>query len=138
MVNVLGGLDNVIPDIFGVDMKICSLSDGVDSVLRFSLLRHRLATILQPPWVPAFTSRGWEIAEVPGRLLGMINIARLNGIKMMEEEPCLAEAACFNCQKLVEDKRECSVPGSNLQAAHLRISFSVCCQNTAAARSSYR
>ena len=136
MVNVLGGLDNVIPDIFGEDMKICSLSEGVDSVLRFSLLRHRLATLLQPPWVPAFTSRGWEIAEVPGRLLGMINIARLNGIKMMEEEPCRAEAACFNCQKLVEDKRECSVPGTNLQEALLRILSSVCCQNTAAASSS--
>ena len=125
MVDVLGGLDNVIPDIFGEDMKICSLSDGVDSVLRFSLLRHRLAAVLQPPWVPAFTSRGWEIAEVPGRLMGMINIARLNGLKMMEEEPCLTEAACFNCQKLLEDKRECSLPGFNLQAAALTIIMSV-------------
>merc|ERR1711953_365259 len=110
MVDVLGGLDNVIPDIFGEEIKICSLREGVDSLLRLSLLRHRLATLLQPPWVPAFTSRGWEIAEVPGRLMGMINIVRLNGIKMMEEEPCVAEAACFNCQKLLEDKRECSLP----------------------------
>ena len=99
MVEVLGGLESVVPDIFGEEMKICSLREGVDSVLRSSLLRHRLATVLQPPWVPAFTSRGWEVAEVPGRLLGMINIARLNGIKMMEEEPCLADAACFNCQR---------------------------------------
>ena len=125
MVDELGGLGNVIPDIFGEEMKICSLSEGVDSVLRFSLLRHRLATLLQPPWVPAFTSRGWEIAEVPGRLLGMINIARLNGLKMMEEEPCLTEAACFNCQKLLEDKRECSLPGCNLQAAGLTLILSV-------------
>ena len=125
MVDVLGGLDNVIPDIFGENMNICSLSDGVDSVLRFSLLRHRLATLVQPPWVPAFTSRGWEVAEVPGRLLGMINIARLNGIKMMEEEPCVTEAACFNCQKLLEDKRECSLPGFNLKAATFTIILSV-------------
>ena len=42
--------------------------------------------------------------------MGMINIARLNGIKMMEEEPCVTEAACFNCQKLVEDSKECKLP----------------------------
>ena len=117
MVGVLGGLESVVPDIFGEDMRICSLREGVDSVLRSSLLRHRLATVLQPPWVPAFTSRGWEVAEVPGRLMGMINIARLNGIKMMEEEPCVTEAACFNCQALLEDKRECSLPGCDLPAA---------------------
>ena len=117
MVGVLGGLESVVPDIFGEDMRICSLREGVDSVLRSSLLRHRLATVLQPPWVPAFTSRGWEIAEVPGRLMGMINIARLNGLKMMVEEPCLTEAACFNCQKLLEDKRECSLPGCDLPGA---------------------
>ena len=46
--------------------------------------------------------------------MGMINIARLNGIKMMEEEPCVTEAACFNCQKLLEDKRECSLPGPTI------------------------
>ena len=125
MVEVLGGLESVVPDIFGEEMKICSLREGVDSVLRSSLLRHRLATVLQPPWVPAFTSRGWEVAEVPGRLMGMINIARLNGIKMMEEEPCLAEAACFNCQKLLEDKRECSLPGCNLGPASLTVILSL-------------
>ena len=64
MVGVLGGLEDVVRDVLGEEMKVCSLTEGVDSVLRFSLLRHRLATVLQPTWVPAFTTRGWEIAEV--------------------------------------------------------------------------
>ena len=108
----LGGVEEEVVDVFGEEMAVCSLQEGVDSVLRFSLLRHRLATVLQPAWLPSFTARGWEVDQVPGRLMGMINIARLNGIKMMEEEPCLAQTACFNCQKLLEDKRECSLPGT--------------------------
>ena len=48
--------------------------------------------------------------DVPSRLLGMINIARMKGMANMEEEVCVAQAACFNCQKLVEDKKECKLP----------------------------
>ena len=68
MVNVLGGLADVVQDVFGEEMKICSLAEGVDSVLRFSLLRHRLASVLQPIWLPAFTPRGWQIAEVTDQI----------------------------------------------------------------------
>ena len=48
--------------------------------------------------------------DVPSRLLGMINIARMKGMAEMEEEVCLAQVAPFNCQKLVEDKKECKLP----------------------------
>ena len=48
--------------------------------------------------------------DVPSRLLGMINIARMKGMSNMEEEVCVAQAACFNCQKLMEDKKECKLP----------------------------
>ena len=49
--------------------------------------------------------------DVPNRLLGMINIARMQKAKdSIEEEACVAEVACINCQKLVEDKKECKLP----------------------------
>ena len=97
-------------DVHGHDMRVCRADDGVDSVMRFSLLRHRLATLLQPAWLPSFTREGFTVREVPGRLMGMINIARMKSMESMEEEQCVAEVACFNCQKLVQDKRECKVP----------------------------
>ena len=110
MVSLLGGLEDKVQDVLGGEMPVCSAAQGVDSTLRFSLLRHRLASVLQPAWVPAFTSEGIKVMEVPSRLMGMINMARITGIKMMEEEACYAEVACFNCQKLVEDKKECKLP----------------------------
>ena len=110
VVTMLGGLGDSVQDALGAPMPVCSAAQGVDSTLRFSLLRHRLATSLQPAWVPAFTREGIRVMEVPARLMGMINMARVQGIKMMEEEDCLAEVACFNCQKLVEDSKECKLP----------------------------
>ena len=107
---MLGGVGDKVKDVLGGEMPVCSAAQGVDSVLRYSLLRHRLASVLQPKWVPAFTKEGIKVIEVPSRLLGMINMARVTGMKMMEEEVCYAEVACFNCQKLVEDKKECKLP----------------------------
>ena len=107
---MLGGVEERVKDVLGGEMPVCSAAQGVDSVLRYSLLRHRLASVLQPRWVPAFTKEGIKVIEVPSRLLGMINMARVTGMKMMEEEVCYAEVACFNCQKLVEDKKECKLP----------------------------
>ena len=51
-----------------------------------------------------------KVREVPGRLMGMINMARVQGLARMEQEDCVPEVACFNCQKLVQDKRECKLP----------------------------
>ena len=110
LVTMLGGVNDTVVDVFGEDMRVCRADHGVDSVLRYSLLRHRLATILQPPWVPAFTGQGWRVEEVPARLLGMINIARMQALDTMEEESCIAEVSCFNCQTLVQDKKECKLP----------------------------
>ena len=110
IVSMLGGVNNTVLDIFGENMNVCSGDQGVDSVLRYSLLRHRLATVVQPHWVPAFTDQGFKVMEVPGRLLGMLNIARMNGLKQMAEEICVSEVACTNCQKLMEDKKECKLP----------------------------
>ena len=107
---MLGGVEDRVKDVLGGEMPVCSAAQGVDSVLRYSLLRHRLASVLQPKWVPAFTREGIKVMDVPSRLMGMINMARVTGMKMMEEEVCYAEVACFNCQKLVEDKKECKLP----------------------------
>ena len=107
---MLGGVEDRVKDVLGGVLPVCSAAQGVDSVLRYSLLRHRLASVLQPKWVPAFTKEGIKVMQVPSRLLGMINMARVTGMKMMEEEVCYAEVACFNCQKLVEDKKECKLP----------------------------
>ena len=107
---MLGGVEDRVKDVLGGEMPVCSAAQGVDSVLRYSLLRHRLASVLQPKWVPAFTKEGIKVMEVPSRLMGMINMARVTGMKMMEEEVCYAEVACFNCQTLVEDKKECKLP----------------------------
>ena len=107
---MLGGVNDTVSDVHGHDMRVCRADDGVDSVMRFSLLRHRLATLLQPAWLPSFTREGFTVREVPGRLMGMINIARMKSMERMEEEECVAEVACFNCQKLVQDKSECKLP----------------------------
>ena len=98
----MGGVNDTVSDVHGHDMRVCRADDGVDSVMRFSLLRHRLATLLQPDWLPSFTREGFTVREVPGRLMGMINIARMKSMERMEEEECVAEVACFNCQKLLQ------------------------------------
>ena len=38
------------------------------------------------------------------------NMARVQGLARMEQEDCVPEVACFNCQKLVEDSKECKLP----------------------------
>ena len=58
LVEMLGGVNNTVVDIFGENMNVCAADQGVDSTLRYSLLRHRLATILQPSWLPTFTETG--------------------------------------------------------------------------------
>ena len=138
---MLGGVEDRVKDVLGGEMPVCSAAQGVDSVLRYSLLRHRLASVLQPKWVPAFTREGIKVMEVPSRLLGMINMARVTGMKMMEEEVCYAEVACFNCQKLVEDKKECKLPQHSGRQMIIPISQQLkvwrdggaalsCCQNS--------
>ena len=86
LVTMLGGVNDTVSDVHGDDMRVCRADDGVDSVMRFSLLRHRLATLLQPAWLPSFTREGFTVREVPGRLMGMINIARMKSMERMEED----------------------------------------------------
>ena len=79
---------------------------GIDRVARRSLLLHRLATLEQPGWVPRFskahhispnlikshqsspkliksdlvlrfTKEGWRVDQLEPRLVGMLNVARM-------------------------------------------------------------
>jgi len=109
-VEYLGGLNDTVLDIFGEVMPICDEKEGVNSVFRYSLLRHRLASFVQPGWVPSFTKTGFMVEDLPNTLVGMLNVARMKKAKEAEEEPCMADISCFNCQKLLEDKKECKVP----------------------------
>jgi len=109
-VEYLGGLNDTVMDIFGEVMPICDEKEGVNSVFRYSLLRHRLASLAQPEWVPSFTERGFVVEDVSNVLMGMLNVARMQKSKEAQEELCMADISCFNCQELVEDKKECKVP----------------------------
>ena len=102
---------------------------------RRSLLLHRLATLEQPDWVPRlvskvtkvltkvvvrFTKEGWRVDQLEPRLVGMLNVARMQvwskfGLDQFrrvqvlkqrgeEEETCNAEVAPFNCQQLLQDR----------------------------------
>jgi len=108
---MLGGLEDNITDVLGLHQPLCTLSQGIDRVARRSLLLHRVATLEQPGWVPRFTEEGWFVDELEPRLLGMLNVARMQILKQRgeEEEPCNAEVAPFNCQQLIQDRRECRV-----------------------------
>jgi len=109
-VEYLGGLNDTVRDVFGEEIPICDEKEGVNSVFRYSLLRHRLATLAQPAWVPSFTERGFVVEDLPNVMLGMLNVARMQKSKEAKEEQCVADISCFNCQDLVEDKKECKVP----------------------------
>ena len=37
----------------------------MDRRLRFSVLRHGLAAVRQPRWVPALTQEGFRVARIP-------------------------------------------------------------------------
>ena len=115
---------------------------GIDRVARRSLLLHRLATLEQPDWVPRlvskvtkvltkvvvrftkvvvrFTKEGWRVDQLEPRLVGMLNVARMQVWSKLcsdkfrraqvlkqrgeEEETCNAEVAPFNCQQLLQDR----------------------------------
>ena len=109
-VEYLGGVNDTVRDVFGAVMPICEEKEGVDSVFRYSLLRHRLATLLQPAWVPPITEQGFMVEDLSNVMLGMLNVARMQKGKEAVEEKCMPEISCFNCQNLVEDKKECKVP----------------------------
>ena len=101
---------DTVMHVFGAVMSICEEKEGVDSVFRYSLLRHRLATLLQPAWVPPITEQGFMVEDLSNVMLGMLNVARMQKGKEAVEEKCMPEISCFNCQNLVEDKKECKVP----------------------------
>lgn len=105
LVDELGGVEDTITDAFGVELDVCSMDDGMDRVMRLSVLRHRLTASRVKPWVPKFTDLGWEVTEIPKQLMGMIAVESSRG--KMENEPCLTDLAAINCQKMVEDETEC-------------------------------
>ena len=105
IVRQLGGLDDVVKDVFGVELDVCSHADGMDHVMRYSVLRHRLTGLIAPAWVPSFTETGWRVVDIPSQLVGMLAMARLR--QKSKEEPCFTSFTAFNCQVLVEDDDEC-------------------------------
>jgi hypothetical protein len=92
--------------LFGEIMPICDEKEGVNSVFRYSLLTHRLASLTQPGWVPSITERGFLVEDVSNVLMGMLSVARMQEVKEAQEELGMADISCFNCQQLVEDKKE--------------------------------
>ena len=103
-VKVMGGAENMIRDMFGVEVDICSLEDGLNRDMRYSLLRHLLVAERQKSWVPAFTNQGFLVKDIPASLFGMIKMARVR----IEESPevCFPKIAAINCQ--VKDERCCT------------------------------
>ena len=92
----IGGFGDNIIDLLGVPLDICNLQDGLDRVLRRSILRHRLVGVRQPPWVPAFTKEGFRQVDIPVQLMGILKIASMKLETFTE--PCIADVAALNCQ----------------------------------------
>ena len=109
----LGGLEDVVTDVFGVELDVCSHADGMDRMMRYSVLRHHVTGQRVPAWVPSFTETGWKVVDIPIQLVGMLAMARLR--KKSEEEPCVPSVTAFNCQVLVEDEDECRTEHSARQ-----------------------
>ena len=108
--------------------QVCSLEDGMDRRLRFSVLRHGLAAVRQPRWVPALTQEGFRVARIPEqvdtvsvmmmmmmvtKVLGMLKMARVRSPVEAELEPCHAHISALNCQQLVEGEEECGAPAAS-------------------------
>ena len=113
IVRQLGGLEDIVKDVFGVELDVCSGSEGMDRVMRYSVLRHRLTGGRAPAWVPSFTETGWKVVDIPSQLVGMLAMARLR--KKSEEETCFPSVTAFNCQVMVEDEDECRIEHSAKQ-----------------------
>ena len=109
-------------------LQVCSLEDGMDRRLRFSVLRHGLAAVRQPRWVPALTQEGFRVARIPeqvetvtvmmvmmmvSKVLGMLKMARVRSPVEAELEPCHAHISALNCQQLVEGEEECGAPAAS-------------------------
>ena len=65
LIQELGGVDDLVRDVFGVEVNICSMDDGMDRVMRNSVIRHRITALRVPAWVPSFTQPGWEVMDIP-------------------------------------------------------------------------
>ena len=98
LITELGGFGDTIIDLLGQPLDICNLQDGLDRVLRYSILRHMLIGVRQPPWVPAFTKEGFRQDDIPGHLMGIMKIARMKSETFIE--PCIPDVAALNCQVL--------------------------------------
>jgi len=113
IVRQLGGLEDVVTDVFGAELNVCSKEEGMDRLMRYSILRHRLIAVKSSPWVPSFTLAGWKQVDIPSHLKGMLAMARLRG--KSESETCMPSITAFNCQVLVEDYEECRSEHNNRQ-----------------------
>ena len=100
----------------------------MDRRLRFSVLRHGLAAVRQPRWVPALTQEGFRVARIPEqvdtvtvmvmmmmvtKVMGMLKMARVRSPVEAELEPCHAHISALNCQQLVEGEEECWAPAAS-------------------------
>ena len=71
LIDMLGASTEVRASVYTVAtpslhlLQVCSLEDGMDRRLRFSVLRHGLAAVRQPRWVPALTQEGFRVARIP-------------------------------------------------------------------------
>ena len=65
LIQELGGVDDLVKDVFGDDIDICGKDDGMDRVMRYSVIRHRVTAIRVPAWVPSFTQQGWKVVDIP-------------------------------------------------------------------------
>jgi hypothetical protein len=108
LVAELGGAGEMVVDRFGVRLEVCGLARPV----RRAVLQHRLVAERARAWVPAITETGFKVEEIPGRVAGMLGIARAQG--EWREEPCESHVP-FNCQVAVEGPEECRMEHSGLQ-----------------------
>ena len=61
IVRQLGGLEEIVKDVFGVELEVCSGLEGMDRAMRYSVLRHCVTGGRAPAWVPSFTETGWKL-----------------------------------------------------------------------------
>ena len=107
LVEELGGVENSVIDVFGVDFPLCDPKEGLDRVFRHTVLAHLVSGKRVRKWVPAITEEGLTVEDVPSEVMSMIKIAKMRAETKIQKEPCGPSYSPKNCQVLLEDGEEC-------------------------------
>lgn len=102
IVRTYGGLEDHVVDEFGFKKPICSENGGFTMDGRLVLLNLVALNKEQPPWVPKFTTVGFDKLKIPTELYSHI-LTEYNRLKKATKPKEECAVAVINCQEIVSD-----------------------------------